>query len=158
MSRQITRQQTKQDRRRERREEQRRREEERLRAARTRRIITLSVVAALVIAIVASAYLIFIANRGQTAANPNTNAPGTGPNAPVDGIACDQQEQTIVHYHAHVSIYIDGSPVQIPQGVGIATDNTCFYWLHTHNTSGVIHIEAPNQQPYTLGNFFHILS
>jgi hypothetical protein len=30
----------------------------------------------------------------------------------------------------------------------------CFYWLHTHTTDGVIHIESPTQRIYTLGNFF----
>lgn len=155
MSKQATRQQTKQNRQT---KQSQQIKQNRLRAARRRRIITLSIVAALVIVIAASVYLIFLANRGQTATTQNTNAPSTAPGAPVDGIACDQQEQTIVHYHAHVSIYINGSPVAISQGVGIATNSSCFYWMHTHDTSGVVHIEAPNQQPYTLGNFFHIWS
>jgi hypothetical protein len=42
----------------------------------------------------------------------------------------------------------------IPQNLGIASDQSCLYWLHTHDTSGVIHVEAPNQQVFTLGTFF----
>ena len=38
--------------------------------------------------------------------------------------------------------------------LGIASDQSCLYWLHTHDTSGVIHVEAPNQQVFTLGTFF----
>jgi hypothetical protein len=72
----------------------------------------------------------------------------------VDGIACQANEQLAYHIHAHVSIYINGKLVSIPQGVGIATDGSCLYWLHTHDTTGVIHIESPTQKNYTLGNFF----
>ena len=72
----------------------------------------------------------------------------------VDGIACQTNEQLAYHIHAHVSIYINGKLVSIPQGVGIATDGSCLYWLHTHDTTGVIHIESPTQKNYTLGNFF----
>ena len=30
----------------------------------------------------------------------------------------------------------------------------CYYWLHTHTTDGIIHIESPTPRIYTLGNFF----
>jgi hypothetical protein len=30
----------------------------------------------------------------------------------------------------------------------------CIYWLHTHASDGVIHIESPTKRIYTLGNFF----
>ena len=30
----------------------------------------------------------------------------------------------------------------------------CYYWLHTHASDGVIHIESPSARVYTLGNFF----
>ncbi|HLI09790.1 MAG TPA: hypothetical protein VKV40_24735 [Ktedonobacteraceae bacterium] len=71
----------------------------------------------------------------------------------IDGIACQAGEQLAYHIHAHVSIYINGKLSQIPQYVGIASDGSCYYWLHTHDTSGVIHIESPTQKNYTLGNF-----
>ncbi len=35
----------------------------------------------------------------------------------------------------------------------------CIYWLHTHDRSGVIHIEAPASQSetaFTLGDFFDV--
>jgi hypothetical protein len=46
--------------------------------------------------------------------------------------------------------------VQIPANIGIASDQSCFYWIHVHDTSGVLHIEAPTQKIYTLGNFLNI--
>jgi hypothetical protein len=77
---------------------------------------------------------------------------------PVDGIYCDQLEQTAVHYHAHITIYINGKVSALPQGVGIAPDSSCYYWLHTHDTTGVIHIESPAGHTNTLGNFLDIWS
>ena len=58
----------------------------------------------------------------------------------------------------------------IPYGIGVlgplqlqqtadgpfVTGGTGFYWLHTHDTTGVIHIESPVQRRYTLGEFFDL--
>ena len=149
MSKQLTRRPTKQDRRQERREELARREAERKRAARNRLITVFSILGAVVLlAGVITAYAFYVNGQGQTETITNANYP------PVDGIYCDQQEQGAFHIHAHLSMYIDGQPVQIPQNMGIASDNSCLYWLHTHDTSGVIHIEAPANHSFTLGNFF----
>ena len=35
-------------------------------------------------------------------------------------------------------------------------DGAAFYWLHTPDRTGVIHIESPVQRTYTLGEFFDI--
>ena len=75
---------------------------------------------------------------------------------PIDGIYCDALEQTAYHIHAHLTIYMSSKQVAIPQGIGIASDQSCFYWLHTHTSDGVIHIEFPNQGTPTLGNFLDI--
>ncbi len=81
---------------------------------------------------------------------------------PVDNIYCDQLEGQTEHIHAHISIYIDGQPAPLPANIGIPTNTNaqsgqsstaCFYWLHVHDTSGVIHIEAPSAEPFTLGQF-----
>ncbi len=149
MSKQLTRRPTKQDRRQERREELARREAERKRAARNRLITVFSILGAVVLlGGVITAYALYVNGQGQTETITNANYP------PVDGIYCDQQEQDAFHIHAHLSMYIDGQPVQIPQNMGIASDNSCLYWLHTHDTSGVIHIEAPANHSFTLGNLF----
>jgi hypothetical protein len=81
---------------------------------------------------------------------------GSDPTAAVDGIPCDQLEQTATHYHASLTILYDGQPVNVNGNVGRPT--TCFYWLHTHDeTPGIIHVESPkNGRTYTLGNFFDI--
>ena len=92
--------------------------------------------------------VIYNQNQPQTETIVNPSYP------PVDSIYCDALEQTVYHIHAHLSIYINGTLSPIPQNMGIASDGSCYYWLHTHDTTGVIHIESPTQKDYTLGNFF----
>lgn len=87
----------------------------------------------------------------------------------VDGIECETSEQTLFHIHTHLTVFVDGSPRQVPYGIGIPGAETqatpqgpfvgtgsCFYWLHTHAADGIIHIESPVRRPYTLGDFFDI--
>jgi hypothetical protein len=94
-----------------------------------------------------------------------TAAAATGQD--VDGVKCQTSEQTILHIHAHLTIVVNGSPRQIPAGIGIpgaqaqnsahgpfVSSGTCFYWLHTHAADGIIHVESPVQRTYTLGDFF----
>jgi hypothetical protein len=83
--------------------------------------------------------------------NPKSaNPPGT-----VAGIPCDQLEHTQVHYHASLQILYHGNSVGIPSDAGRLS--TCFYWLHVHAESpGVIHIESPANQTFTLGQFFAV--
>jgi hypothetical protein len=79
----------------------------------------------------------------------------TPPPATVAGIPCDQLEHTQVHYHAGLQILYHGNSVGIPSDAGRLS--TCFYWLHVHAESpGVIHIESPANQTFTLGQFFAV--
>lgn len=77
---------------------------------------------------------------------------------PVNNVSCDEGEQTAFHIHAHLTIYINGKQQPLPAGVGIAPDLSCFYWLHTHDSTGIIHIEAPKGATFTLDNFLQIWS
>jgi hypothetical protein len=72
------------------------------------------------------------------------------------------EEQLEVHYHAHVDV-IDastvatGEKVTVPAGIGFVIQNdkaTGITVLHTHDTSGVIHIESAKPKPYALGQVF----
>ena len=79
----------------------------------------------------------------------------TPPPPTAAGIPCDQLEHTQVHYHAALQILYHGNPVSIPSDAGRLS--TCFYWLHVHVESpGVIHIESPASQTFTLGQFFAV--
>lgn len=63
----------------------------------------------------------------------------------ISGLQCDSMEQTGYHIHVHLSIYINGKPLTIPVGIGIAPDGSCFYWMHTHTDDGILHIEEPKE-------------
>jgi len=113
-------------------------------------------VIAIVVVIIAVVGVVYGA---RLLSSQSASASSNQANAPVDGISCDAQEQSLQHIHAHVTMYINGSQQTIPANIGIATDGSCYYWLHTHqiqNDSGVIHIEAPNTNTFTLGNFVDI--
>jgi hypothetical protein len=73
----------------------------------------------------------------------------------VDGIQCNAIEQLLFHNHAHLDIFIGGQPYTVPSQIGIIPGK-CIYWLHTHDDSGVIHIESPVTRNFTLGQFFDI--
>jgi hypothetical protein len=106
---------------------------------------------------------------------PNlASASSTVHGTPVDGITCQSEAHEVVkyHVHAHVSIYVNGRQERLPAGIGITeprlVEHTtagpffdvgiydCLYWLHTHSYDGIIHIEAPSKQAFTLGQFFDV--
>lgn len=128
---------------------QQQKQQDLLDAKRSRRITFFSIFGTLIIGV---ALVVGLILHNQT--TPQTVTPVNPAYPPVNGISCDANEQLAYHIHAHVSIYINGKLSQVPQNVGIASDGSCFYWLHTHDTTGVIHIESPTQKNYTLGNFF----
>ncbi len=142
MSKQTTRQRSRQERRR---DSLQRREEERRRATHTKRI-TIGIIVGGVLAVVGIVF--FVMAQGQ--------APANAAYPPISTVSCDSTEQGGFHIHAHLSIYIDGKQASVPAQIGIASDNSCLYWLHTHDYSGVIHIEAPNGFSITLKNFLDI--
>lgn len=136
-------------------------------------------------AIVVLVVVIVLLARNSPTPAPNPPAPTVTPTssslllapvstaatgAPTDGIQCQTNEQLVYHIHAHLAVYVNGVHKLIPEGVGIAPPRTevqtddgpyvdtgsCFYWLHTHTNDGIIHIESPTEQSYTLGQFFDI--
>ncbi len=100
---------------------------------------------------------------------PQLAPAGTTQTGTVDGIKCAPSEQLAYHIHAHVAVFDNGKLYQLPAGIGIpgstvqqtnqgpiAAGGHCIYWLHTHTTDGIIHIESPTKRIYTLGNLFDI--
>ncbi len=91
------------------------------------------------------------------------DTPQGGLGQDVDGIPCQTQEGVVLHIHTELTLFVHGAQVQIPAFIGMApnAEGGCLYWIHTHDASGVIHVEAgntssPNGGPYTLGMFFDI--
>ncbi|HEY7228567.1 MAG TPA: hypothetical protein VH481_10630 [Nitrososphaeraceae archaeon] len=73
----------------------------------------------------------------------------------ISGIKCDKEEHFNFHYHAHLTIFVNGLSYLVPAGIGIRPPD-CIYWLHTHDISGIIHIESPENKSFSLGQFFDI--
>lgn len=73
----------------------------------------------------------------------------------IDGIPCETKEYLTFHIHAHLDVFVDGHTYAVPALIGIE-DNTCLYWLHTHKTDGIIHIEAPQTQDFALSQFLDV--
>jgi thiol-disulfide isomerase/thioredoxin len=86
---------------------------------------------------------------------------------PAFPFGCLGTEGTTIHIHPWLRIVIDGQNVTIPAAIGIenpsfetyngynvAASGSCFEPIHTHDSSGIIHIESPTNSVYTLGDFF----
>jgi hypothetical protein len=89
--------------------------------------------------------------------------PQGGHGQPVDGISCGAMEYSTLHIHSHLAIFYNGKQMQVPEFIGLAPNlaGGCLYWIHTHDASGIIHVEAPDISPpqggpYTLGMLFDI--
>lgn len=67
-----------------------------------------------------------------------------------------KEEGTVLHIHQHLDLYIDGKSVAIPEGIGVNDTAGFIAPIHTHDTTGIIHVESPVVQDFTLGQFFNI--
>src|SRR5215467_3191825 len=66
------------------------------------------------------------------------------------------EEGNALHIHQHLDILIDGRPVTVPKDIGINFDERFISPLHTHDRTGVIHVESDKVQDFTLGQFFDV--
>lgn len=76
---------------------------------------------------------------------------GSGTGASIDGVACVANDN--YHLHAMISIYRDGTRLALPASIGL---KGCTYELHTHDGSGVVHVETDVQKKFTVGQFFSV--
>jgi hypothetical protein len=85
----------------------------------------------------------------------------------VDSVPCLRDDLAVNHFHVHMAIYADGEQVPVPAGLGVGrpwaedppgfiTTGGCFAWIHTHDTSGVVHVFTQIGKAYTLGQVFSV--
>ncbi len=81
-----------------------------------------------------------------------TNTQGYGA-----GITCDTTSHDAeLHYHVALNIVVNGKLAPLPAQVGFGP-NGCLNWIHTHDSTGVVHIEAPTgSRTFVLGDFLDI--
>lgn len=111
---------------------------------------------------------VFSPNDGDT--------PSGGQGQTVDAMPCATTMPNAYHVHSFVGIIINGRQLALPDGIGMknpGADGTyagfnnwteyasCYYYIHTHDASGVLHVESPqsvslSSSIYTLGNAFDV--
>lgn len=81
---------------------------------------------------------------------------GARPRRPITDVttACVQHDGVGMHIHPHLKIVINGSERAIPSEIGVSPG--CMRPIHTHDGTGVIHLEFPVTQEVRLGQFFQI--
>lgn len=94
-----------------------------------------------------TAYTAIAATTGFS--QPNWPAWSHAGTAAVDGVGCAQSET--YHTHALLSVYRNGVRLALPDSIGRGSG--CNYEMHTHDGSGVLHIETDVPRTFTLGQF-----
>jgi len=61
-----------------------------------------------------------------------------------------------LHIHAHLEVFVDGTRVEVPANIGINQTQGFLTSLHTHDATGIIHIESPTVRTFTLGEVFDV--
>lgn len=84
------------------------------------------------------------------------NAGGLAPRLAALGLPALGFEGTALHIHQHLDVFVDGKRVVVPAGIGINPHGRFISPLHTHDTSGVIHVESTTVRPFTLAEFFGV--
>jgi len=65
------------------------------------------------------------------------------------GVGCARNEN--YHIHSLLTVYRNGQRLAIPDSIG--RGGGCTYEMHTHDGSGVLHIETDVPKTFTLGQF-----
>lgn len=107
----------------------------------------------------------------KAASSPSATVPSTPDNkpaassvnwpAPADasaqvkaaGLPMLGQEGQALHIHGHLDVFVNGAQVPVPADIGIDMAKQQISPLHTHDPSGVVHIESPVKRDFTLGEF-----
>ncbi|HTN71626.1 MAG TPA: hypothetical protein VMO00_11105 [Methylomirabilota bacterium] len=66
------------------------------------------------------------------------------------------EEGNALHIHQHLDLFVNGKPVTVPKDIGINFDARFISPLHTHDRTGIIHVESDKVRDFTLGQFFDV--
>jgi hypothetical protein len=134
------------------------------RRERRRWLVTFGATGAIVVALGAGAAWA-IASNNKKAQHPAADK-GTGQPPwplPADPIAGARAaglnvaggEGNALHIHAHLDVLVNGQKVPVPANLGIARSGAELAELHTHDDTGVIHVESPTKDKrFNLGEVF----
>lgn len=70
------------------------------------------------------------------------------------GLPCSTPNLPLItHIHPHLTVIVDGEDQTIPANIGLGA---CEFPMHTHDTTGTIHVEAQVARDYTLDEFLKV--
>jgi hypothetical protein len=72
------------------------------------------------------------------------------------GLHALSAEGTKLHIHAHLYVVVNGKIYPVPALIGINVQQRFIAELHTHDVTGIIHVESPTVRTFTLGDFFDV--
>ena len=72
------------------------------------------------------------------------------------GLPALAREGRALHIHQHLDVFVEGRRVTVPAGIGIDPAAGFIAPLHTHDATGVVHVESPSAKPFFLGQFFGV--
>lgn len=70
------------------------------------------------------------------------------------GLTMLRTEGTVEHLHSHLTVTVNGRPETIPALIGVDESAQTISPLHTHDASGIVHVESPVKVAFTLGQLF----
>ena len=72
------------------------------------------------------------------------------------GLDALPKEALKFHIHQRMAMLVNGHFIYLPAGIGIDKNLKFITEIHTHDSSGIIHVEAPANHKFTLGQFFDV--
>lgn len=138
-----------------------RRKEQRRRAR--RRGITIAAIVAAGVAVLGGGIAAIVAATASPAggdAGGRTSPPPWSAPADVEarvkaaGLTMLTAEGTALHIHQHLTVTVDGKAVQVPADIGIDEQAQRISAIHTHDTSGIVHVESPEVRTFHLDQVF----
>ena len=73
------------------------------------------------------------------------------------GVELLGQESFETHIHTQLDVTVNRKALEVPAGIGIDSDANRIAALHTHDTTGEIHVESPQKSAkYTLDQFLTV--
>jgi hypothetical protein len=70
------------------------------------------------------------------------------------GLPALPQEMLQYHVHSHLDVFVDGQAVTVPADLGIDRQAGVISPLHTHDDTGIIHVENDTETTFYLGQLF----
>jgi len=96
-----------------------------------------------------------IATSGRMTNPPWATPADAGAAVAAAGLPMLGAEGTALHIHTHLDVFANGAKVTVPPEIGIDLATNQISPLHSHDETGVIHVESNvATATYTLGQFF----